>query len=117
MQRTQGPFLIVEGSRKENRILGSEVTSSLGGKAGCVEHGVLGKYSLVGKGETQRSSSHSFILLYLGGCLLGTRPVAVEGEVLRRGPAYLEGHARLRDQLGVGVGTGCLSFWLPCGAE
>lgn len=67
----------------ENRVLGSEVTSSLGGEVASVKQGVL-----VGKGETQRSSSRSF-LCNPDGCSLGSSPVAgpvlAEVEVLRRG--------------------------------
>lgn len=40
----------------ENRVLGSEVTSLLEGEVASVKQGVL-----VGKGETQRSSSRSFL--------------------------------------------------------
>lgn len=67
---------------EENRVWGSEVASSLGGEVASVKQGVL-----VGKGETQRSSSRSF-LCNPDGCSLDARPVAgpvlVEAEVLRR---------------------------------
>lgn len=94
----RGPVLM-----EENRVLGSEVTSSLGGEVASVKQGVLG-----GKGETQRSSSRSF-LCNPDGCSLGASPVAgpvlVEVEVLRRGLG-IPGRTRQAERPAGGMETG-----------